>query len=142
MLCRTGNTDLHSLLRTCRVSLIKRAARAYVVGPELTDALEVRDSLSKRGFATTLGFRNREDDPPRQTAAAYCHALAAVAQAQPNCYLSVKAPALAFAPRLLAPVVQLGQQHGIRIHFDALGPETADPTFALIAMSLSQRAQL
>lgn len=142
MLSSAQNPDLRQLLQMCWLPLIKRAARPYVVGPELIHALRMRDHLARRGFATTLGFRNREDDQPQQTADAYCRALAAVAQARQQCYFSVKAPALKFAPELIAQVLRHGQQHGIRIHFDALGPETADPTFALIAAALPQRVQL
>jgi len=54
----------------------------------------------------------------------------------------VKAPALKFAPDLLAQVLSHSQHHGPRIHFDSLGPETADPTFALIAAMLPQQVQL
>jgi proline dehydrogenase len=142
MLNSPKNSDLQNWLRMCWLPLIKRAARTYVVGPELPHALLLSDRLAKLGFATTLGFRNRAEDSPQQTADAYCSALAAVAPAQQHCYFSVKAPALHFAPELIAQVLRHGQQYGIRIHFDALGPETADPTFALIAAALPQRVQL
>ena len=134
--------DFQHLLRAGWISLVKRAARTYVVGPELTHALRVREDLCKQGFATTLGFRNREEDQPQQTVDAYCRALNAIAQTRQNCYLSVKAPALKFAPELLAQVVRQGRQYGIGIHFDSLGPETADPTFAFIAAALPQSVQL
>ena len=139
MLSSTKNLNPHNLLRGCWISLIKRAARTYVVGPALIDALRVQDQLSSRGFATTLGFRNREDDHAQQTADEYCRALVALAQAQPDCYLSLKAAALNFAPELLAQILRQSQPQGIRIHFDSLGPETTDATFALIATTLPQR---
>jgi proline dehydrogenase len=124
--------DPQSLLRRCWLPLVKRAARAYVAGPDLSDALRVSEHLASRGFSTTLGFRNREQARPQQTATAYCAALEALARSAFDCYLSVKAPALAFASELFARVSQQAQQHSVRIHVDALSLEAADPTFKLL----------
>ena len=119
-------------LRSCWRTLGRRAARAYVAGPALGDALEAGRRAASRGFATTLGFWDG-GEPPREVADTYSRALDAMATAGLDGYLSIKAPALDFSRELLGEILARSGRHGSRVHFDALGPETARATFALLA---------
>ena len=75
----------------------QRAARAYVAGPLLGDALEAGRRAASRGFAMALGFWDG-GEPPRQVADTYARALDGMTAAGLEGYLSIKAPALALLP--------------------------------------------
>jgi proline dehydrogenase len=110
----------------------KRAARAYIAGPELNDAMRVCHSLSQDGFNSTIGFWNSEEDPAQMVADCYFDGLEASNKENMDCYISIKLPALEYSRQLLSEVLQKGKQYGIRVHFDSLGPETVDQTLSLI----------
>lgn len=119
-------------LRSVWRPLGERAARAYVAGPLLGDALEAGRRAASRGFAMALGYWDG-GEPPRQVAATYARALDGMTAAGLEGYLSIKAPALQFSRELLGEILARGGRRGARVHFDALRPETADSTFALMA---------
>jgi proline dehydrogenase len=116
-----------------------RAGRAYVVGPELGDAVRACHGLSAQHLASTICFWNGEADGPRQVAGASLAAVQALAGTNLDCYLSIKAPALGFDPDLLVDVLEHGRKAGIGIHFDSLSLEAADQTFALLVKILPRQ---
>jgi proline dehydrogenase len=116
--------------------IAKRAAQAYIVGPELNDAMGVCDRLSKNGFSSTIGFWSAEEESARKVADAYVAGLMALKEKNTDCYLSIKLPAIGFSSQLLAEVLQKGKQNSVRIHFDSHGPETVDPTWSKITEAL------
>lgn len=126
-----------SMLRTCLSPIARRAARAYVIGPELADALRACQQLSAQGFASAICYWDGEGDGRRQVADAYLAALDALARQKLNCYLSVKAPPLGFDSALLFEVLERARQVDVGIHFDSLSPQAADQTFSLIAKALA-----
>src|SRR5437867_4487460 len=81
--------------------IAERAARAYVAGPELADALRVCQALSRQGIATTICPWNKDGDSPRRVADSYVAALAGLAGTRLDCYLSIKAAPLGFSLDLL-----------------------------------------
>ncbi len=101
--------------------IAKRAAQAYIVGPELNDAMGVCDRLSKNGFSSTIGFWSAEEESARKVADAYVAGLMALKEKNTDCYLSIKLPAIGFSSQLLAEVLQKGKQNSVRIHFDSHG---------------------
>jgi len=125
--------QVRRLLRGGYLALARRAARAYVAGPELGDALRVCRWLSRHGYANTICFWNVGEDSPRQVADAYLAAVGALKQEPFDSYLSIKAPPLKFDPHLLAEILERIGPAALRIHFDSLGPDAADQTFSLIA---------
>ena len=66
---------------TCLMPLATRAAKSYIAGPELEDALRVASDLSRRGFATTLGFWDGAGDTPAGVAQHYLAAADALSRA-------------------------------------------------------------
>jgi proline dehydrogenase len=113
-----------AMVSKCILPLARRAAKAYVAGERLEDALRVADKLSERGLGVTLGYWDAEDDSPRAIAIAYLAAIHAVGQRE-HAYLSIKVPSLDFSNELLGEVVDAALADRVRLHFDALGPETA-----------------
>jgi proline dehydrogenase len=117
--------------------MARRAARAYIAGPELSDALKVSQRLDAAGFASTICYWDGPGDTPARTAAEYSRTLDGIEGRPLDCYVSVKAPALAFDANLFAGVFERARHTGRKIHFDSLAPETADQTFGVLAAALS-----
>jgi proline dehydrogenase len=124
--------------------LLRKAARNYVAGPELHDAIQLARSFAARGeTASTLCFWDGPDDQPRHVADMYLATLQAIETARLDSYVSIKAPSLAFDAGLVAEVAQAAHDAGgIRVHFDSLGPETADRTFRLMEQARAHGAPL
>jgi proline dehydrogenase len=112
--------------------LLGAAARAYVVGPELADAVARARSLSAQGAASTICFWDAPEDEPARVAQRYLDTLRAIARANLDSYVSIKAPSLAFDAELVAAIAQEARSLGVGVHFDSLGPEAADRTFDLM----------
>ncbi len=120
----------------------KWAAQSYVVGADLDDALRVCRRLAKVQRATTICHWTADEESPQHVAAAYLDAMHALTTEKLDCYLSIKAPNIAFNPQFLAPLIERGRDHDVRLHFDSLAPDTADKTFDLIAQALPQYPNL
>lgn len=136
------NRRLTQLAKSVLTPLAQKAAKSYIAGPELKDALRVCRRLSDTGVATTVCYWNDEGAPPREVADAYIKAADALAPDNLNCYLSVKAPPLGYSSDLLAEIVDHSRRRDILVHFDSLAPETADSTFALIEKMLPRSEHL
>ncbi len=126
----------------CLWPITRLAARAYVAGPDLAHALTACRHLASDGFSSTVCYWNRDDDPPELVAGAYTATVAALADRCPDSYLSVKAPALGFAPDLVSRVARAAAQSSMRLHFDSLAAEMADATFELIEHARSESNRL
>lgn len=111
--------------------VMRRAASSYVAGPELNDALRVALRLQSMDFLATIGYWNGDEDSPRHVADAYLQSLAAMPDC--NCdYLSIKLPPLNYSYDLLEEVLCAAKKLDVKIHFDSLGPETADRTLSML----------
>jgi CelD/BcsL family acetyltransferase involved in cellulose biosynthesis len=120
-----------SLGRSARAA-VERASRGYVAGTELDDALAAARRVAARGYAVTACYWNGDDDPPGDVAEAYGRTGAALAESGLDAYVSVKAPALAY-DRELAATALAPAAAAMRVHFDALAPDTQTPTLDLLA---------
>jgi proline dehydrogenase len=121
------------VMKAVATRIVRRAARAYIAGPELADALHLSRRLDAAGLSTTICFWDGPGDTPAGAAAKYREALDAIAGQMLDCYLSVKAPALEFAGDLFFGIFERAHRAGRKIHFDSLGLEAADRTFDLVA---------
>jgi proline dehydrogenase len=113
-------------------SLIRRAASVYTAGPAVRDAQAICERLAHEGIANTICYWDIYSEQPNAISQAYIGALNAISSVTPDCYLSVKAPALKFDIELVKKVLAEAQRLNAIVHFDAMGPETVDQTFALI----------
>jgi len=116
----------------------KFAVRPYYVGPELEDALEVCRRITTAHVATTLCYWKTEDATPQDVAAAYIRAMEALKEEKGNAYLSIKAPDFQFDRTCFSQILESSRKNGVQLHFDSLGPETADATMMLVAEALPQ----
>jgi proline dehydrogenase len=116
----------------CWMIVARRAARTYIAGTHLDQALGAVRWLAERELACTLGFWDADGDAPVRVAEAYQAALEALAREGLDGYVSVKAPSLRFSRELVLDLLTRGRARDVAIHFDSLGPETADRTFGLL----------
>jgi len=109
--------------------LLERASRAYVPGPLLDDAMSWVPRLRAQGLRVTLGYFNADAEPVEQVLAADLAAIDALSQiGPPDSHLSVKAPALGHDAKAIRQLAERAAQAGQTLHFDAHGPQTAQPT--------------
>lgn len=108
---------------------LRRAARAYVAGDHVDDAVRVADRLARQGLAATLGFWNDKQDPPHQVAD---HYLDCIRRCRTGDYVSIKLPAIDHSRVLFDELAAEAGMAGVRLHFDAMQPGTAPRLRAFI----------
>ena len=101
----------------------RRAARRYVPGPLLTDALAVRTGAERRGIVSTLAYWDSRSDDAAGVERRFTDAIAALDGAA-AAEISMKLPALAEDPIRLKRLATAAQAAGVRIHCDSLQPST------------------
>jgi len=127
------------LLRRARRAVLKpilaQVAKAYVAGDTADDARRVARRWAARGLPATLGFWDDERDAPRAIAGEYLAALQGLA---PPDYLSIKVTALRYDEGLVDEVAARALAQGVRLHFDAMWPDTVERTRAVIDRVLAR----
>lgn len=124
-------------------ALDRQAARAYVVGPSLADAVRACRSLDAQDMLGTICYWSAGSDGPQAIAAECLRAVDAIHDARlKNSQLSVKAPPLHFSRKLLAQIVERAAERDVGLQFDSLSAEDADPTFELILDMLAFRCDV
>jgi len=127
------NRKLSKMIWSAWEAAAKHACKAYIAGPELSDAMSTCRRLLGLGFGGTICFWNIESDSPRRIVDAYTSALSLFATEKMDCYLSIKLPPLNYDFALLNEVLLQARRENTLVHFDSLGHETADRTFSMIA---------
>ncbi len=122
--------------------VVAQLARRYVAGPEASDAVRVCRWAAGHGWGSTICPWDGPDDAPETVAASYELALRTIRNEALDCYLSIKAPALRYSFETLRRLLDAAEECGVRVHFDALGPESAAPTFALIERAIGVHRNL
>ncbi|HEX4142913.1 MAG TPA: hypothetical protein VHY91_05125 [Pirellulales bacterium] len=114
--------------------LVRRAARAYVAGEHLSDALATLERLKSQSVAATLGYWDSAADSPRGVADRYLQALSTLPGR--GAYLSIKLPALKFSAELASEVAQAAAAAGVGVHCDAHDIELVEQTKCLTEQML------
>jgi proline dehydrogenase len=118
------------LAAACLAPILRQAARAYVAGEALDDALRVRRAIASRGISCTIGFFNGDEQTPAEVVEQYLLSIFKLRRSDD--YISIKLPALGYAPSLLGRVSRWASGAHLRLHLDSLWPESADPTFSSV----------
>lgn len=111
-------------------NLMLRAARPYVAGAELDDALRVAEAAAGRGCSVTLCYWHALDDPSEAVAARYVESLRAMSRAGLDARMSMKVPGLRDDHELIGAVMAEARAHGIPVDIDSHAPEQAEAAFA------------
>ncbi len=98
----------------------------------LVEALDQCRLLHAQGLASTIGLWSRVEHCSAEVAEEYLASLQALgeAQADMDCYVSIKPLALAFRRDLLMTIAAYAREVGIRLHFDSPSAELADITLS------------
>jgi proline dehydrogenase len=120
------------LLRAPVGLAIRAVSRGRWIGADLGDARAAAALLRERGYDVALGLWHRPSDPPETIVGLYKQLLGAAQAIGGASYVSIKARAFHADPRLYGDLLAQSSELGIPVHFDSQGPETAEPTFALI----------
>jgi proline dehydrogenase len=110
-------------------SVRRRAARRYMAGSELADALTREEALRDRGRTTVVGYWNAAGEDPDAVERAYGAALDALA-GRPGVQFACKPPAVNCEPRRIDALADRARRAGVPLHFDSLSPELATPLLA------------
>jgi proline dehydrogenase len=125
-------------------ALLERAARSYLAGPGLADAVAAAEALVERGFGVTLAYWNPIGEPAGQVAQTYLAAVhaagrlsaresAGVGTGVGSVDVAVKVPALDVNAGLVDAIAAASAQAGTRLWFDSHGAEVADATLEIAA---------
>jgi proline dehydrogenase len=130
--CQRSRVARNDLLRSCAARVAALAARSYVAGPRLPDALALCQRLWAGGLSTTVCYWNTKGAPPRMIANECLESIRALGAPRLDGHVCLKAPALGFDHGLHEELVEAARLHGVRLHFDSHSPDDAVQTFALI----------
>lgn len=117
-------------------------SKAYYAGPELADAVDVCQRLSRQDLSATIGYWPDHDAAPKDVADAYLAGIARVAVQGLNSTISVKPMVMNFDRDLIAEITDRAASAGVGIHHDSRGIEFADPTFDLLAAFAGHKASI
>ena len=120
----------------------RRAARAYIAGPRLEDALRVCRGLATGGYESGVGYWDAGSDTGVQVLSEYLGALHSLAATGRGPHIAVKAPALGMDFALLSELAAAARETGATLHFDSLGPEMATPIFRHVESLLGTTTNL
>src|SRR5262245_54202097 len=107
----------------------RRAARRFMAGPDLADALRREEELRQQGLRTAVGSWNGGDEDPDAVAATYGAAVDALAD-RPDVQYSCKVPALDLDPERIRALAEHAGRAEVPLHFDSLAPEQATQVLA------------
>ncbi len=102
----------------------------------------VAERLAAEGLRSTVGFWDAVGAEPATVFTAYREALAALSKTGRDTYLSIKYPSLGYSEEMLASLVREAKRLKIRLHFDAMGPESVDRTWKAVVAALEQGADI
>jgi proline dehydrogenase len=105
------------------------AARRYLAGAHLADALEREEALRRGDCMTAIGYWNPAGEDPDAVEATYNNALEALA-ARPGVQLACKPSALNCDPGRIDALARHARRAGVPLHFDSLSPEVATEVLA------------
>jgi proline dehydrogenase len=118
------------LIRGGLSRVARRAARRYVPGPLLADALAVRADAHDRRLTTTLGYWNGSSDDPSAVEREAERAIEALA-GDGDAELSLKLPALGLDLARVERIAAAARAADVRLHCDSHEAESQDATIEL-----------
>jgi proline dehydrogenase len=123
-------SSISRLIRGAPGRVARRAARRYVPGPLLADALAVRADAQRRCLTTTLSYWDGPHDDAGAVERQAERAIEALA-GEGDAELSLKLPALGFDLARVERTAAAARAAGVRLHCDSHGTETQDATIEL-----------
>lgn len=143
LLARSVGVSLAIQAAEHRFAEFLAAGSRHVSGVRIEDAVATALQEATRGCTSTIGYWPQPDEGADSVAAHCIEAVEATARAGLQATtLSIKVDRMGYAQPLLAPLIEAARTHGLRLHFDAQGHETADPTHELLAWAHARGAEV
>jgi proline dehydrogenase len=117
--------------------ILKYAARPYLGGETVEDALCVAARLAREGHAIAFSHWDIGSESADEIEAIACDAMTALSSTAYDCYLALKPPALRFSQAAARRLASTSKAHGVRLHFDSHGADVADLQTAMLAEMLN-----
>jgi len=118
--------------------VVKKAAAPYLGGETVEEALCVARRLGGEGYAVTLGYWDTGQDTAEAVAEVQADAIRQLTAQSLDGTLSLKPPALHYAPELAARLAAAAAEAGLRLHCDSHGVEAADPSNAMLEAMIAR----
>lgn len=112
--------------------MARQGAKRYIAGQTIDQALAACDLSRPATNRFIICPWDRPGDSPQSVFRSYSQAIESLHENRIDCYLSVKLPSLAFDHGRLDALVEMGSAHGVRIHLDALTPDSVEPTIRIL----------
>lgn len=129
-------TDQASPIQRLKQRILHRLAASHIAGPSIADALSVCRKVQANGWTMTICPWTDSQTSPESALRLYIEAIRSITDLRLDCHLSVKTPALHDDAGKVRALVEAARPGSVYLHFDAHGPETADPTFRLVEETL------
>jgi proline dehydrogenase len=110
----------------------RKMAPAYIAGPRVEDAIGYCRKINALGWTSTVCPWDGPGDSSETVLASYRQALIAIRKEGLDTVLSIKVPSLDYDAGRVRELAAIAAESGVRIHFDALGPETASASLELL----------
>jgi proline dehydrogenase len=111
-------------------------APAYIAGPKVGDAIGFSRKLGELGWNSTLCPWDGPGQSIESIINSYKEALTAIKNESPKISLSIKAPSFNYDFEKMKEIIEIASKDNIRLHFDALAPETAASSLKLLEKTL------
>jgi proline dehydrogenase len=128
---RMGEIASHALM-----PILKYAARPYLGGETVEDALCVAARLAREGHAVAFSHWDIGSESAAEIEAIGLDAMTALSGTAYESYLALKPPALHFSRPAARRLASASKAHGIRLHFDSHGADVVDLQTAMLAEML------
>lgn len=116
--------------------LLQEILRVRLGGADLRAADRLCGRLGRNGLACTSGYWNDAEDTPQDVLRACLQTLRMLARRSEDGYLSVKFPALGAEAGLIDTLFRASADLGVRLHADALAPDTTDTIHEILQRAL------
>jgi len=129
-------------LHRLKSRVIDRMTASHLAGPTVADAVRIYDQAARYGCSCTFGYWSGPDDTPATHRSVYHATLQTILERSLNCYLSIKVTALKYDFGIVSELLDVANGRGVRVHFDAMDPDSAVPTFELLERALKSHRNL
>lgn len=120
-------------MKSLVMPFLKMAAKPYVAGDTIDDALGIAETATAHGYGVTICYWQEPDEPPEKVAEGYLNCLERIVAEKIDAHLAVKVPALWERQDLIASVVNKSRDHGVPVDFDSHSVEQAESNFTAAA---------
>lgn len=116
-------------------AIVMRAARPYLAGTRLEDAILLAREAGARGYPVTLCYWNAPDDPADEVARHYQAVIDAIAEHRLDAHMAIKVPSVASRPDLVSAIIATARENRVAVDIDAHAPQAAEADYAVAAQA-------